>query len=283
MIAVATFLSILPRFLITGLCELLIPIVSLGASKEKKRFYKNVDRIWGLPAHSDFAKMFFKQNLRHLVYCQIETIIGIFRPKRLHVSGLTHLQEISNRMLEQGNGLVIVTAHLGSWEFVAKYTGEVTGKAFYALAKPTGLGFLTKFLDEMRNRMGTKVLWTGRSSLMKDMLKAIKANHPLGFVMDQKPDGRKGPQVDFLGQPTEFVTGPASIALKCKSPVVGVYCLRESPWSFAVHTKVLYDPAEVEEEPSVEALTQHLASHISTMIKRYPEQWTWSYKRWRDS
>ena len=109
--------------------------------------------------------------------------------------------------------------------------------------------------------------------------------------MDQKPVGRVGPIVDFLGQPTEFVAGPAAMAIKTKAPVLGVYCVREAPFTY----RVITDPIDVNlmalEDRQTELtkgdreqlLTQQMANSIAKVITLYPEQWSWSYKRWRFS
>jgi KDO2-lipid IV(A) lauroyltransferase len=274
-------LSYLPNLIISIFAHLLKVAIYIFARRDRKIFFRNMDRVYGLPKHSQFTKLFFRQCVHHQVRCQVETVTGIYRPARLHVEGVEDLGDKAKELLSQGRGLIVITAHLGSWEFVAKYTGIATGKTFHALAKPAPFQFLTSFLDDMRGRMNTVVLWTGRSSLLKDMIKTVRSGEILGFVMDQKPANRKGPRVDFLGQPTEFVTGPANLALKCSTPVLAVYCLRMGPWRFRVISEPLFDP-KAETSETTDSLTQRFAAHLSATIHSFPDQWTWSYKRWSD-
>ena len=124
--------------------------------------------------------------------------------------------------------------------------------------------------------MRTHILWTNRASLLRDMLSAIKNKFALVFVMDQKPNSGKGHLVDFMGKPTMFVQGPAAVAKKTKAKVLAVYCLREEPWIYRVEHEMI----DAERFNTEAELTARLAECTERMIRMYPEQWTWNYRRW---
>jgi KDO2-lipid IV(A) lauroyltransferase len=128
--------------------------------------------------------------------------------------------------------------------------------------------------------MGTHVLWTDKKSLLRDMLKALKNGESVGFVMDQKPEGRQGPLVTFLGVPTEFVSGPGQMTAKTGCGVVSIFCLREGPFKYRILSEMLAAPGVAMADEAV--LTQRMADAITRVVRLYPEQWTWNYKRWRD-
>ncbi|MDA9951290.1 lysophospholipid acyltransferase family protein [Oligoflexaceae bacterium] len=270
----------MPRVIITLIAEVIIFLAHLFLVKEKRRFFINIEKVYRLPKHSVFAKSFLRDHLRHQVYCQLETVVGIYNPKRVKIEGQDLLDSVIGNAQSKQSGLIVAAAHLGSWEFVAKYVSIANGQKFNALAKPSKYDWVTRFLESMRQRMHTNVLWTGKPSLLKGMIKVLKGGEVLGFVMDQKPENRKGPVVEFLGQPTAFVSGPASIALKCGTAIVGIYCVRIESFRFQLIAEEIYRPAD--EKVELDELTQMLASRLSYWIKLYPEQWTWSYKRWRD-
>ena len=69
-------------------------------------------------------------------------------------------------LLAHKRGLIIVTAHIGSWEFVARYAAQASGKRFNALAKPSKLPEMTFVLNKLRDRMNTAVLWTDSKNLL---------------------------------------------------------------------------------------------------------------------
>jgi KDO2-lipid IV(A) lauroyltransferase len=247
--------------------------------KDRAKLQRNVREIYQLPAHSGFAKQFERQVFHHQAIAMLETLAALMRrPDYLDFVDFEPFQQEVMRLLAQGRGLIVVTGHMGSWELVAQVTAMASGREFYALAKPSKLAAFSVFLEKLRANMKTRVLWTNRRSLLREMMQILKTGQCLGFVMDQKPEGRKGPVVDFMGRPTEFVAGPAKLAMKLKAPVLGVFCMRDGQKRYRVH----YEPIMTGEEDWSEAqATQKMAHAIEAMIRLYPEQWVWNYKRWR--
>ena len=127
--------------------------------------------------------------------------------------------------------------------------------------------------------MGVNVLWTDRKTLLREMLAALKRQESLGFVMDQKPEGRQGPSVDFLGINTEFVSGPATMAVRANCPIIAIFCLRVGRGRYRILSRTILGPNHQQQDEKL--VTEMLAAAISDAIRLYPEQWTWTYKRWR--
>ncbi len=251
-------------------------------SRDQKLIASNVQRVYALPPHSSFSKTFQEQVFRSQWCVLMETLrANLSKQDPVKVEGLDELAVTTQDLMSSGKGLIIVTAHLGNWEFVARYTARASGRRFHALAKPSKLPELTKILDELRQRMNTAVLWTDSKNLLKDMLKLLKAGECLGFVMDQKPEGRVGPLVQFFQQPTEFVSGPAKLSIRQGSPVLAVFCMRTGVLQYRIIQKLIV-PADHGQTDEIE-LTQKMANSIESVIRLYPEQWLWNYKRWRPS
>jgi KDO2-lipid IV(A) lauroyltransferase len=250
--------------------------------RDQKLIASNVQRVYALPPHSSFSQSFQQQVFRSQWCVLMETLRANLSEKDpVQVEGLEELARATQDLMAAGKGLIIVTGHLGNWEFVARYTARASGRRFNALAKPSKLPELTKILDDLRARMNTAVLWTDSKNLLKDMLKILKAGECLGFVMDQKPEGRVGPLVKFFDQPTEFVSGPAKLSIRLGSPVLAVFCMRTGVLQYRIIQKLIV-PADHGLTDEIE-LTQKMANSIESVIRLYPEQWLWNYKRWRPS
>ncbi|WP_176736288.1 lysophospholipid acyltransferase family protein [Oligoflexus tunisiensis] len=250
--------------------------------RDRNLIVSNVQRVYGLPGHSSFSHSFQQQVFRSQWCVLMETLRANFsKEDPVQVEGLEELARTTHELMAAGKGLIIVTAHLGNWEFVARYTAKASGRRFNALAKPSKLPELTRILDDLRQRMNTAVLWTDSKNLLKDMLKILKAGECLGFVMDQKPEGRVGPRVQFFEQPTEFVSGPAKLSIRLGSPILAVFCMRTGLLQYRIMQKLIV-PADHGLTDEIE-LTQKMATSIETVIRLYPEQWLWNYKRWRPS
>ena len=96
--------------------------------------------------------------------------------------------------------------------------------------------------------------------------------------MDQKPEGRRGPVVTFFGRDTEFVAGPASLAVRTGAAVIAVFAFREGPFHYRLEAESLAPPGH--QETNELELTQRMAAAIEQAIRKHPEQWAWHYKRW---
>jgi KDO2-lipid IV(A) lauroyltransferase len=276
--ALLAFVRVWPAARFDALARLVFVLARPFAGGEIRPLAGNVERIFGLRRGTNFANLFARQNLTHQVLCGLETLRAIQQPELIQVTGFDELQKKVAVAEAAGKGHLIVTAHVGSWELCAYYGRKAGNKPFHVLAKPSRSPAVTKVLDELRHRMGTPVLWTDKKTLVRDMLGALKRGESLGFVMDQKPEGRKGPVVNFFGLPTEFVSGPATMAIRTGAAVISIFCLREGPFRFRLFSEELV-PANhgVKDE---DALTQTMASAIERVIRLYPEQWTWNYRRW---
>lgn len=274
-------LRLIPKRLVSPIAYVLGGIAPWLFKRDARLIASNVHRVYRLPPHSNFSRTFQKQVFRAQIAVGIETLREqMAEQPLLELQGFASLSPEINRLLSFGKGLIVVTAHLGSWEMNAIASARASGKTFYALAKPSKLPEFTSVLEQLRGRGQTEVLWTDRKNILKDMIRVLKDGNCLGFVMDQKPEGRIGPVVDFLGQRTEFVSGPAKLAIRHRCPVIAIFCIRTGPWEYRIVWETLTegDPGESDEV----ALTQRMAASIERIIRLYPEQWIWNYKRWRN-
>ena len=278
---VLTCIAHIPR----GMIDPIASVASRGfmffPSKAKQQAFGNIQRIYGLPPHSEFARMFVQQWIRHAVCCSIETIKAINDPSILEISGFASLKAITKASESKGNGVLFVTSHLGSWELCAYFAGRACEKRLHVLAKPPKKAWAKKEMTNLRRKMHVEVIWTDHRNVLKAMLLALKDGDSLGFVMDQKPERRVGNMVDFFGVKTPFVTGPSTLAAKASVPVIGIHVVRTGPFRYHIDSRILVEAGDQSGRAESE-LTQIFAGFIESTIRKYPEQWTWNYKRWKE-
>ena len=278
-LSILKFFAHLPSRVYSSIAEVVYTVFRSAFKKDLKKIATNVKAVFGLEAHSNFVKVFQRQVLVHQIVSNLEVIRSLAnRKSKVEILDI----EVLKRNLESidtSNGVVCITGHLGSWELCAQSVAEATNKTFYALAKPPKNKAIVKLLAYLRANMTTELLWTDRKDLFSAMKDVLDQGECLGFVMDQKPGKRKGVKVDFLGQNTEYVSGPAKFAILKNAPVVSVFCVREGPMRYRIISNILLEKGhDIESETEV---TQIMAKEIESAIKLYPEQWVWNYKRWK--
>ena len=241
---------------------------------------RNLAVVLGLPPGSPEARDLEWRCVRHQIVAALETVRLSFDQKRLDVAAMEGFDDLRRLMAEAegcGRGQVLVTAHLGAWELLAQSTVRAAAFPVCAVAKPARSAATSLFVERMRARAGVGVIWSGRTSLLRDMLSCLKRRETLIMVVDQRPDQRRGPEVSFLGRRTEFVGGPAALAAKRDCPLVAAFCVREGPFSYRLESEILRSPGGTRD--GVE-LSQRIAGAIERRVRAQPEQWMWNYRRW---
>jgi len=274
------FIAAMPRLCLNFIATFIYLLLWPFNAKDRRIIKANVDLVYGLPPKANFAGAFVRQNLVTQILVTLETIKYVFRPSVLDIRGL----EEAKRVLSgagQNSGVVIIAAHHGAWELAGHAAATCFDRPFYALAKPSKSARLTRILNEIRERLGMRVLWTDSKALLKEMMAVSSRQEHLGFVMDQRPGNRQGGHVcEFLGvKNTHMVPGPAMMAVRKNMPVCGIYMVRTGLCKYHFYvTEVLPLNHGLDDE---QRCAQMMTDDMSRMIRMYPEQWAWNYRRWK--
>jgi len=215
------------------------------------------------------------ESYRQIAMSFIEFLIA---PK-LH-SKIKHILEpdhfsLIQRLLQQGKGLVMVSAHLGSWELQGAAAASALSEPLTVAAVQQSNPYINRFITRRRNDLGMKV--AGTKEAMKHLLWALKKNkQAIGLVADQNA-GFYAVFVDFFGKIAATHPGPAKLALKFGAPMVIGAVIRTGPAQF----KMLSQQVEIKENDTVETLTQRHVKILEGFIRQYPEQYFWLHRRWK--
>lgn len=269
---------VLPLWSFDPIASALGTILRWVSGRDRRVSRENLERVLGLAAGTPEAKRMQRAVFKSGVLIAMESLRGLQRPELVIVEGLGETRALIEKAEAGGRGHIIAAAHLGGWELEALFLAQLHSRTFWVLAKRAPLEGVTRFLEELRGLAGTPVLWVGRKSLLRDMIRALKRGEALGFVMDQKPEGRRGPPVVFFGYPTEFVSGPAVMSIRTRCPILFIYCLRQGPFSYRLFCEEIVSAGHGEEDEA--ALCQQMADAVERAVRKAPEQWAWSYRRW---
>jgi len=197
---------------------------------------------------------------------------------RVEVRGLEHLRKAVFR----GRGVVVVTAHFGSWELIPlALRVRLPGQAIAVVGRPFRNQALYTQVIERRSRGGIEVL--GRSALA--VRRALRERAIVGVLLDQyTPERRGGKLVPFFGKRAWTAVGPATLAQRLGTPVVPMHLL---PLGGGRHELVIGPEIELCQEGDEAAMvienTRRLSLAIEGFIREHPESWLWLHHRWRHS
>lgn len=225
------------------------------------------------------AQKLVKESFKNLC----TNVLEILYMPRLKKDNLAYIEfeglDILKREYEKNKGIVILTAHFGTWEWLAAGL-SASGFSVTALAKTQPDSQYTKLLDEYREMMGVEIFARGAASELLAASKALKKGKILGFLADQDA-GPGGAFIDFLGKKASTPMGPAVFARKFSSPVVPAFILRKEDGS---HLIKIFEPIPyIDTGNSDEDLynfTYKMTKLIEEMIIKNPALWIWFQKRW---
>jgi KDO2-lipid IV(A) lauroyltransferase len=150
----------------------------------------------------------------------------------------------------------------------------------YALARPTKNPLVSRWLGRIRAGFGIHVLSTAEG--VRPIVKALKRNAPVAILIDQHV--RKAfVEATLFGRPAATTAVPVSLALRMNRPVGIAYAVRE-PRSFRYQAHVI-GPVELQQtgdrDADIAINTQMLNDRAEEIIRRHPEQWLWTHRRWK--
>ena len=190
------------------------------------------------------------------------------------LKGRHHVDEALNR----GKGIVVVTGHFGSWEFLGA-AAVAHGFDVDFLVGEQGNKSVDDLMNNLRKRAGIGIISRGVAA--RGIFTALKKKRLVALLSDQ--DARKhGIFVDFFGIPASTYPGAAQFAYRTGCPIVFCYIVRQNDES---HETVFMPPIEVDRDADMdEEVTRLTGAHVKALedcVRKHPEQYFWAHKRWK--
>lgn len=202
--------------------------------------------------------------------------------RRVRVEGDQHLQ--AARRMSPNGGLVLLTAHLGNWEFFAALM-YAHGYPLTVVYRPRGSPVFDDLLLRRRSAGGAQYL--ARGSAARSALRALADGRYLAMPYDQNCRRDEGVFAPFFSRLACSRTAPPRLAMRARAPVVPIFLHREPDgFHHVCHIRPAID-MEWEESPgdaSSAALQRNVSRWnlaIEDEIRAAPEQWNWIHRRWR--
>lgn len=256
------------------------------SSSNKSTIMKNIDLVFKNSMTLKEQKHLCKAYFSHIIMSITELLRAEFSnkrsySKRLEVQGIDHLLNASIK----GRGVFLLTAHLGNFEIIpglfAGYNHDFAGQ-FHVVRKSLKNSFIDKFLFGRFEKNNVKVI--NDVNAIKGIKKALSENGAVYFTIDQGATchAKSTCEIDFLGVKANAYTTIASLAYHWKVPVVPFITYRDS---HNKHIVELHPEIKWYEHPdkriAIIKNTQNYSKTIESFILQHPEQWIWSYNRWK--
>lgn len=182
--------------------------------------------------------------------------------------------------LAAGQGILLMTPHIGSYDLAGRYISEQLPFPLTAMYKPPKIRALDEMMQAGRIRGKGR---TAPASLqgVKQVMKALRAGEATILLPDHVPDpgeGGDGVWADFFGKPAYTMTLAAKLA-QMKNVCPLFFCGERLPEGrgFVLHIEPLRGSLNGDKEDDARIINEN----TEYWIRRFPEQYLFSYNRYK--
>lgn len=280
LIMLLVLLGILPFGLLYFFSELLYLLMYYVAGYRKKVVQSNLAKAFPEKSPEDrnrIARGFY----RHLADVIVE-VMGLLTASpssmRRRVRLDSESMELMGRYHREKRSAILILGHYGNWEWMgAGFNLDHPGQlvAGYRLLRNKLFNWLV-----YRTRMRFYQLLIPSKQLARKIVSRHKEGKPAvyAFLADQWPPPETAWWITFLGRQTPFFTGPEKLAKKLGHPVLFCSIRKQKRGRYLINVQIITeDPATMPEKE----ITRRYAVLLETEIRRHPQYWFWSHRRWK--
>lgn len=184
----------------------------------------------------------------------------------------------------QGKGMFFLTLHLGNGDLAANAIA-LRGQEISIITKRFKTQWFNDLWFSIRGAGGVQYIDAHAPNNAFEILKALKRNAALVFVLDQYMGKPFGVATTFFGRRTGTAYGLALFALKTKAPILPIYTFEGEDKKLHIVVQPAMDTAasvSEDKDESIRRLTQTFNDKLEEIVRQHPEQWMWVHRRWKD-
>lgn len=186
--------------------------------------------------------------------------------------------ELLLHYLNQGKSIILVFGHYGNWEWSISLP-LVLNYPVLGVYQPLTNAFMDQKMKKIRSRFG--MIPIPMHHIYKELVQRQKDGRPAVsyFIADQSPNRSQIKEYfQFLNQPTGVFQGAERIARKLNQVVIYMNIKPLKSGVYEANFELLEEnPATCSEN---EITLKHMQK-LETLIKKAPEFWLWTHKRWK--
>ncbi len=187
--------------------------------------------------------------------------------------------EILNTYQEKQKSVILLAAHYGNWEWGVITSPIQINQNLVGLYKPLANKYIDTYLRKSREREGTILASIYNTNYY--FKKYVKKEVLFVMIADQSPSNlNKAIWVNFFGRETAFLHGPEKYAYEYNLPVFFIEVKRLKRGYYEYELQLLTDTPQLLEHGEI---TRRYAQMVEMEIRKKPENWLWSHRRWKHS
>ncbi len=188
-------------------------------------------------------------------------------------------QDLIVNRFNENNGVILLSAHFGNWEYLATSVALQINKKFYVVVKPQRNPFVNDWMNKYRTKWTNEIVPLGVS--IRNVFSVLLNKGIVAMVADQRGP-KESMKLEFFGRMTSVYTGPAVLSLKTNSPIIYGISVRQKDLNYKVELfEVDRNNLPDNQDEKIKVLSERMIKNLEEIIRKNPEQWLWMHKRWK--
>ena len=190
-------------------------------------------------------------------------------------------QEVLDRALKAGKGVILVSAHFGNFPLMLVKL-SLEGYKTSVIMRPFKEGRVEDIFEAEKERIGIETIMSiPRRACVEGAIRSLRNNRALLIPLDQN-FGTAGVFVDFFGAKAATATGPVVLAQRTGATILPCFIVRQEDDTH----EIIFEPAiklekGKDEQETISVNIQKITGIIESYIRKYPSQWSWIHRRWK--
>jgi len=274
------FIASIPQKHIASVGKLLGMLVYFVDLRHRRIVRRNLQFVhpeWSQDRIQKLSKRIFENlGVTLLEICQITSFSREDILRKVRIRGKDNLLNA----IKNPNGVILISAHIGNWEMAPLSISCYLQKPLVVVARELQSKAFDRWILRLRTRFGATIIY--KEGALPEMTRTLRQGKVLGLLIDQNTKSSEGVDVTFFDRTVSATPSAALLAIRCKSPVLPVFCIREADSRL---TLIVEPPLTMKKTGGLRAdlktNTQIMTSAIERAVRAYPEQWFWFHKRWK--
>ena len=267
------------RYLPTRLChwlgELVALIVYAFSRKDRDGLASNLSLALRRPPADPFIRKTIRQIFKNYGHYMVDFFLMPQLPPHKIRRFFAEFkgEEILQSALANGKGVILLTAHLGNWEFGSMFL-RFRNYPLNVVALAHNTYSTNALINRLRANKAVNVIEVDRSSFSGiEILRRLRNNEIVAMIGDRDFFG-SGQPIDFFGKKVSFPVGPVVLAMKSGAALIPAFVLRQSDGRyFGVLEEAVPFLLEGDRDDVIEKNLGKTARVFEKYIRSYPDQW----------
>lgn len=278
----AFFVKITPYRVLSFICLFLAFISKIILAKQAKIVNINLDFAFNKTMSKQEKQTLINDVFKNLFFYLANFARNLRADKKTLLNSVTfiHSQRLQ-KLLDEKQKIVFITAHYGNWELLPKAITAHFGIKMAVVGRELDSKSLNRYVEESRNSFGVSLI--NKHGAMKKLLKTLKDGDTVGVLVDQNTADNEGLIVDFFQKEARHTPVASILARRFDAAILPAFIESDDRQNFRIEFyEPIYSQKTSESDKDIQQCTQAQSDVIEAQIRKKPNEWFWFHKRWKN-